>query len=261
MRVRDLLKTDFDYDVIIASGVGTRGDPFVIEPSDEATASLTQYRVLQGLGRGRREIWRVLSNGVYAEDHAARQWIEIETVHYTDTDIVTERRRLFFDISAVEGAPDAMETGTAWRSPALPFEAPYHLEWIHFDGVTVNADPRAPVDVSLFYSGIGAKATVYVYEGTVPSDADPAVSRDEELRRACQRVESQYPEATDPWRVQHAGALALRYYLIGETLSVVGVARRAGYFLKLRLTFTDDLKMRELMTAVVQRLALVAEAF
>ena len=70
-------------------------------------------------------------------------------------------------------------------------------------------DPRIPIwralsdlyldtDVSLFYSGIGAKATVYVYEGSAPLEADSERSRDEELRRACELVESQHAQASDP---------------------------------------------------------------
>jgi hypothetical protein len=38
-------------------------------------------------------------------------------------------------------------------------------------------------------------------------------------------------------------------------MTVVGVALHGPYFVKVRLTYFDDLKMRELMTASLQRLA------
>ena len=254
MLFKDRLKADFDYDVRIASGAGSRADPFVVEPCTAAEASLTQYKVLQGLGRGRREIWRLADTGAENGAHSTYQGIGIEAVEYTDTEIITERRRIFFDIAAVEGRPEPLATAVAWRSPQLKFDAPFHLEWLHLDSINNNAAAGEPLDVSLFYSGIGAKATLHVYQGRAPANLDPELLRNEELVVASEQLEAHQPKAKDPWGIQHAGSLALRYYILKNDLTAVAVARKDYCFVKLRLTFFDDLKMRELMTAVTQRL-------
>ena len=61
MNLKEALKADFGIEVKIAGSSGGREDPFVIEACAAAEAVRSQLDLLRGLGRGRRELWRLLA--------------------------------------------------------------------------------------------------------------------------------------------------------------------------------------------------------
>jgi hypothetical protein len=178
----------------------------------------------------------------------------------TSAQIISETRALYFHVSRVDGVPDAGVPFIEWTDPRARFCAVSQIGWLHFDGAINNSQDEAALDTSLFYSGAGAKAAIYVYGAIDRSPGEAALNecRAEELRSICSQVHATHRNAETPWPVQLAEPFALQHFLIGEDISVVGVAILGQHFLKLRLTYFDDLKMRGLMSDTVRELARLA---
>lgn len=260
MNLRDALKADFGIDVLVERGSGRQDDPFVIEPCCAADATRTQLDLLRGLGRGRRELWRLLTAETARDIGPAMQRLRIETVSFTENEIISETRALYFDVSRVDGTPDASLPLIEWADPRTTFSAVSQIEWLHFDRAITNSQEGDALDVALQYSAIGAKATIYVFGSAVtPSQEFPlAELRAKELEKVCWGVGNQYTQATAPWPAQVVEPFAFQHFLIGEDMSIAGVAVLGSHLLKLRLTYFDDLKMRELMGQAVGALCSLA---
>lgn len=248
MNIRDRIRLDHGIDVRISAGSGRREDPYVIEDCSAAEAALTQMQLLRGLGLGVGNLWRIIE-WLPCDAGAATEVIRIETVRFTEDEIETTTRGLYFDTRAVTGQPHALHPLISWRGPSDAPVLPFELGWLHFDKALHNATPDA-VDETLFYSAPGAKASVYIYsrqaEGRVGE-------RDAELARVAAMAFK--TGMKDPWPVIESGTFALKYFLSEEDLSLVGVANYGPHFIKVRLTYIDDPKMREMMSATVGALS------
>ena len=258
--LRHTLKADYGIEVLVDSGSGLRDDPFVIEPCSAADATRTQLNLLRGLGRSRRELWRLLQVETIREVAPAVQCLGIETVKFPPNEIISEKRAYHFDVSRVDGVPFAGVPLIEWTDPRTTFSAVSQIGWLHFDGTIDNGQDNHALDISLQYSALGAKATISVY-GSVNQSLEerlPEDNRAKELQSVCSQVQMMYGNAKAPWPVHLIEPFALQAFLIGEQLSVVAVAVLGQQFLKLRLTYFDDLKMRELMYETVHELARLA---
>ncbi|MBN9601094.1 MAG: hypothetical protein J0G28_15660 [Afipia sp.] len=257
MTIREALKADFGIDVLIRGGSGRIADPFVIEPCSSRYATRTQLNLLRGLGRGRQELWRLLESEAVPEVVSTIQKLRIETVAFTQDQIVSEVRSLYFDVSHVDGTPDASAPLIEWSDPRIAFCAPSQIGWLHFDGTIDNSQGDAILDTSLLYSALGAKAAIYIY-GAADGRMEGASSseiRERELQLVCNQVLAAHPDAKTPWPVHVAEPFVLQHFLIGEDMSIAGIAMLGSHCLKLRLTYSDDLKMRELMLNTIAELA------
>src|SRR5262245_27599504 len=107
MNLRDGLKADFGIDVLLERGIGLRDDPFVIEQCSSAEATRTQLNLLRGLGLGRRELWRLFLAEPAPEVGPAIQRLRINAVLITQEQVITQTRAYYFDVSRVDGTPDA----------------------------------------------------------------------------------------------------------------------------------------------------------
>lgn len=259
MSLRDALKADFGVDVLVNGGSGRCNDPFIILPCSAAEAVRTQLVLLRGLGRGRGELWRLVQAEPVAGFAPAQQRLRIETVAFTHNEIISETRTYYFDVSRVDGTPNAQARVTAWADPRTSFAAPAQIGWLHFDAVIDNGQDTSAFDVSLFYSGLGAKAAIYIYGFHDPlQHVSSEERRANELQRVCNQVFGSHPDAKMPWPIREVGPFTLQHFLIGKDLSVAGVAINGSHYLKLRLTYFDDPKMRELMSITVDELARVS---
>jgi hypothetical protein len=248
MKLRERLKADFGIDVRIASGNGLQADPFVIEACSVDEATQTQLDLMRGLGMGRNELWRILDAELLRGGNAPIQRLRIETVTFTPDQVITESRAYHFDLSSVKGLPTPESPRPAWSYPTSRFAADHQIGWLHFVKAVDNRPDDGRFDFSLVYSGRGAKATLYVYEPELPSTSLPGASRALlELQSVCEQVKQLQPAAETPWPIATAEPFLLQHFLIGDDLSIAGVCDLGAHFLKLRLTFTDDPKMRELM--------------
>lgn len=215
-----------------------------------AEAALTQLQLLQGISRGRGELWRIL-DWTHCEIGSATEQISIETVRYSKTEIEAMERIVYFDARAVAGAPHVLHPMACWRGPAGSPILPFELGWLHFNKVIENATATEGLNQTIKYGGAGAKADVYVYEIV---DGDGKSARDAELQRATAAVLEVNPKAEDRWPVAELGPFAIKSFLSSEDLTLLGVAVCASYYVKVRLTFLDDSKMRKLMNSTLNAL-------
>ncbi|MCS6806854.1 MAG: hypothetical protein NZ823_17150 [Blastocatellia bacterium] len=239
MNVRELIKRHQGIEIRVSAGSGSRDDPYVLEKCDVQEAALTQMNLLRAIGRGLGELWRIVE-WAPCSIGSANELIRIDTVRFTQMEIETMTRAVFFDTRAVAGAPHRLHPLICWRGPAGTPVLPYELGWLHFDKVLDNARSGESFDQTIQYSGAGAKAAVYVYKRSG--------ARVAELERAATIILNLNPGIVDPWPVVEVGPFAVKSFLLGKDLTMLGVAVCDSYFVKVRLTFEDDLKMRELMT-------------
>lgn len=251
MNIRELLKRDHGIDIKVSKGTGTRDDPYVVDNCSDVEAALTQVQLLRGITRGLGELWHIVE-WKPCDIASATEVIRYNAIRYTQTQIETTTRSAYFDTRAVAGAPYLLHPLTAWRgppgSPILPFE----LGWLHFNKA-INKSPSAGIlNQTVLYSGAGAKASIYVY---VRTDDNVEGAHHLELKNDLAVMRQRNPKLDDPWPVFELGPLAMKFLLSGSDMTVVGVAVSGTYFVKVRLTFLDDLKMRELMNATLSALA------
>jgi hypothetical protein len=83
----------------------------------------------------------------------------------------------------------------------------------------------------------------------------PGEIRDRELQWVCQEVQAHLAAAQAPWPAHTAEPFAFQYFSIDDSLSVAGVAVLGGQFVKLRLTYFDEPKMREVMGETIRELS------
>jgi hypothetical protein len=258
MNLRQLLKRDFGIEVLVQGGTGLADDPFVIEPCSAMDARRTQLNLLRGLERGRGELWRLLQAEPVAP---AVQRLRIKTVLFTRDEIISETRRYYFDVSQVDGVPDAAAPFIEWEDPRTTFSATYQIGWLNFDRATLNNQSKDVLDTSLHYSSVGATATIYIYESADPFtwERSPVECRAKELESVCDEIRAIQPNLEAPWPVQIAEPFAFQAFLSGEDMTIAGIALLGRLFLKLRLTFFDDPKMRELMQETIQDVVRLAQ--
>ncbi len=174
-------------------------------------------------------------------------------LRFADKEIISETRALYFDITAVEGVPDAGVPVVEWSDVQTGFAAFSQVGWLHFDKAIDSAAGKSHLNTSLLYSGLGVKATLYVYVSKFA--LSPIEAREQELTAACSLVQLAHPSAEMPWPTLPSGPFALQYFLIRDDLSVVGIAALGPHVLKLRLTYFDDPEMRKLMNATILEFA------
>jgi hypothetical protein len=246
MSLRDRFKQDHGLDVRIDRGSGTRGDPFVLDACGEADAALGQLHLLRCVGRGLGQLWRIVE-WLPTELGSATEVIRVESVTFTETQIVTETRGVYFDTRAVDGSPRTRHPLQVWSGPGGVLTLPYELGWLHFDQSMDNAAAgEARFDQTVMFSGQGAKAAVYVYG---PAAGDAVAEAEAEFERAAATAKAGGVE--DPWGVFRVGPFAAKFLLTGPDMTVVALAVQGDHFVKVRLTHFDDRKMRELMRATL----------
>lgn len=248
MNIRELLKRDHGIDIQISRGIGRRHDPYVVDQCSAADCALTQVRLLRGLGRGLGELWRIIEwKG--CDFGSATEIIYIEAIRFTPEQIETVTRSIYFDTRAVTGTPHSLHPLTSWRGPPGSPRLPYEMGWLHFDKV-VNGDSSSETfDQTILYSGVSAKASIYVYERPVGGDG---ATRDAELERVSAIILN--PKLEDPWPKVEMGPFAMKFFLSDSNMTAVGVAVSGQYFIKARLTYLDDLKMRGMMNFTLKAL-------
>lgn len=249
MNIKELLKQDQGIEVRISAGTGHRDDPFLVEKCTTEESALTQVQLLRGIARGRDELWRIKEWGA-CDAGSATEAIHIEALWFTPAQVLTETRDIYFDTRAVTGNPYSLHPLTSWQGPPGTLTLPYELGWLHFDEVLNNTHSTETFDQTIHYSCPGAKASIYVY---AKSDSDAEIARITELKRASDILLNS--ELEDPWPVVEIGSLAMKFFLSSSNITAVGVAVSGSYFVKLRLTFIDDPKMRELMNSTLMTLS------
>jgi len=231
---------------LIAGGTGTRVDPFRIRACNADLAADAQVWLLRDLGIARRWFWRTLRWDA-ASDRNGLNSVLIETVEFTPDSAVTTQLRIFFDISAVEGNYIAPSPFAVVRECPPPLTLPVELAWLHFDGARNNLEESATTDISFFYSGPAARASVYLYEKSPRSR-----TRQDELKGVVSAIQSD--QLSDPWPEADLGPFLTKFLLAGQDMTIAAVADLDPYFIKLRITHADEPKLRQMMGDVLRAL-------
>ncbi len=259
MTISETIKADFGLDVLIQSGNGTRAEPFVLEPCTAEVATAAQLNFLKGLGLGRREIWRLKAVENIRTQSANVQKVTIETVSFTDTQVISERRSYYYDLCNVDGIPDVANPPPIWFNKQVGIAAPPQIGWLHFDKQIDHSRGTGELNTSLQYSGLGSKLALYFNKNpnTLPGEP-PAERMGAEFNFSCGDVVRVNPDAEAPWPPFEFGPFLGTFFLIDQQLSLVAVTCRGDYFIKIRHTFFDDPKMRELMQQTTDELIDIA---
>lgn len=240
MDVREFLRKDQGIDFRIEGGVGTRDDPYSLEAMTARDAAQECLQVIRAIERGLGENWRTLGWAA-VQDGLATDVVRVEAIKFTETQVFTTTRNMYFDLSKVASSIQEALPLVAWKHEDAGTTLPYELGWLHYDRSTVNTEDGK--DVSVFYGAPGCKCTISVYPRTrQPGHQQTAL---EALEAVVTAIE--IPDLKDPWPVQQAGPMVMKYLLSGEDLTMAGVMELDSYFLKIRLTHVDDPKLRELM--------------
>lgn len=250
MVIREMLKRDFDIDVLISTGTGRQADPYVIDECDEEDAAFTQMQCLRGINRGLGYLWKIVEWSPCDDDIEV---IRIETVQFSDSEIEIVTRAIYFDTSAVAGTPYVRFPLIVWCGPAEAPMLPYEIGWLHYDRTFDNSTSTSVFDQTIQYSAQGAKASMYVY------GRDSGTSKNSELERVVSVMNMS--GIVHSWPVINFGPFVLKSFLSSEEITAVGIADVGPYFVKFRLTHFDGPKIREMMKETLQVFAGLVEQF
>jgi hypothetical protein len=257
MNIRELIKQDQGIDISISGGNGDRDNPFVVDAGIAAKSAYTQMQLINAISSGLGRLWRIKS-WESVNNGNANEVIHIETLQFDSDTIVTETRAIYFDTHSVDGAPHLLQPLIVWKGPPGTLFLPYELGWLHFNGVINNSEPGGEFDQTIQYRGSGANAnihaSIHVYERSYAAEEG---ARYAELNNVCNYIIDD--ETIDPWPVKDIGPFAMKFLLAGENITVAGVAVSGNYFIKIRLTHLDDLKMREIMNVTLSSLIQYAD--
>jgi len=249
--IRELFKRDHGIDIKVSTGNGTSDDPYVVDNCSDVAAALTQVKLLRGITRVLSELWHIVE-WKPCDIGSATEVIRYNAIRFTQTQIETTTHTAYFDTRAVVGAPYLLHPLTAWRGPPGSPILPYELGWLHFDKAINNSPSAEKFDQTVLYSGAGARAGVNI---TVRTDDNVKGVHHAELKNVVAMMRQLNPKIDETWPVFELGPFAMKFLLSGSEMTAVGVAVSGTYLVKVRLTFFDDLKMRELMNWTLSALA------
>ena len=238
MELRRRLLADFGKDLPIAGGIGqSQHDPIVLTTTDCSSASATIVDVVKCIYGALGWYWQIVQWDVQPDLDRIEK-VSVTVKYALETDVVTERRNLYFDVSHVRGRSLGAQALPTVELPLTPkVKVPLQIGWFHFDDLIDNrcVDPR--LGLSLAYSAPQAKMTIYAYESANGQGAGFDAGQDirHEYQKAIADFESFNPDA-EPLREYTHGSAIFKAYDVDEAFSIVLVAPLGPLFLKLRLT-------------------------
>lgn len=243
MSLQAQLKADFGKDLPISGGLGqTVLDPIKVVAADRDLASVTMLDVMRCIYGSLCWHWQVVQ-----WDTASAETDHIEKVtalvkHARGMDVITERRSLYFDLSAVKDGTAGRHTIPIVRLP-LPtrMNLPRQIGWFHFDGLIDNTAVSRGLGVSVAYSAPHAKMTIFVYDkglrDSIQTDPDGCAKL--EFEQAVLEFESMTSEAIVIHEQEERG-VRIRLFETEGVTHAVAMAPFNGYFFKLRMTQEDS---------------------
>lgn len=243
--IKDLLKQDFGMELDIAGGTGqSNSDPIYVLSQSEQDASLTEYLVLRGIGKGLGIHWRTISVSFVPGMKVIQR--KIETKEVTVTEIITKVVNYYFLRKNLELDNEKINSRhIIYFDKEINIEFPYELSWLHYDGITdYSEQDRNDLGYSLAYGAPGIKATVYVYP-KVHADTERDVL-ELELDSAIAEIKSTYgdDEIEHDWGGAVSEVDHIYYAYMpkhdSEESSLILIMMKGGGFVKLRYSFIDD---------------------
>jgi len=244
--IKEMLYRDFGYELNIGGGSGqSKLDPMTVNASTPEQASNSELLVLRGLVRGRGIFWHLLESNVIEVDGRHLVQRKIETKEFTKNQIITQTENYYFERSkAPIYSGQRLPIDIAHTDENIGLSFPSEIGWLHFEEI-VDYEIRQPgLGYSLAYNAPGFKATVYVYpilERVPEHDAELKSAIDDYVSlNGNDSVEHHWGGSTDEYQSS--------FYFIPKgsrkELSGVTVIKCVNHFVKIRVTFYDDLEIR-----------------
>src|SRR3712207_1491114 len=150
--IRDQIRQDFGYDLLIAGGIGTRQDPLQIVASNAQEAFQTQILFLRAVNTTLRRFWRILSHETVPGPQGRILYqLRTETKEITRSEIVTQTNAHYFvfSLAGESSAPERTWFVYIDRSTNLKF--PYEIGFVHFDKAIDNEKVQMGAGCTLQY--------------------------------------------------------------------------------------------------------------
>lgn len=265
MSIKDFLFGDFGFDLPISGTfpeLGMRTNPIVIHSSDATKIVETMYLTVHGMNLGLSRAIAAASTsemplGVLWRPHP-EQWVEyhpkeqlysirFERKALKEDEIDNQIIRYYFKLSDFYGAMapriDRMDF------PSVSFGSirlPVSIGWLHHhQAKTVDyakKNDRPDLGMGFAYEAIGISATVFVYP--VPAGMEQS---EDTLAAAFEQSASEVETLNDNIKAwpdrEPSDGFRERAWMMGEAAeraTVLGMGIVGGYFVKYRLTWTQD---------------------
>ena len=230
---------DFGRDLPITGGFGqSPHDPIVLTTLDSSVASDTIVDVLKCIYGTLGWHWQIVQWDSAEPGAGFVEKVSVTVRYALETEVVTERRSLYFDVSHGKGRSQGAHTIPTVLLPLDPkVNMPRQIGWFHFDECIDNRHVDSRLGISAAYSAPQSKMMIYAYD-TGDGRADEAGSNERtrlEYQKAIADFDSFNPTA-DPLREYTHGGAFFKAYDVGEAFSIVLVAPLGPLFLKMRLT-------------------------
>lgn len=244
------------------TGQGTLSEPFIFTDCSNGDTSKVEFTLLQEKLSRPDRFWRVLTREALT-DNSTTYKLEVELLEFGEKEISSFILPFYFRNQSTSALSRPLASVIGWSGQKGAPELPYQIGWMHFRSSTDNVAGGLSTnhfDQTIWYEGGDTRANVYVY-AISESTEQPLGSelRMREFERAIDQMRSANKNVEEPWPPFDVGAMRVQYFIVGDALTVVGLGISGKYFVKIRLTFLDDLKVRELMAEFVSGVASTIE--
>lgn len=166
MSLKEQFLADYGKDLPIDGGSSQALlDPIKLTTADSDLASMTMLEVMRYTYGALGWYWQVVQWDLVPNGADNVERVTVLTKHELGTDLVTERRNLYFDMSSICDRADRPRTIPMVRLPVQrKMSLPWQLGWFHFDRLLDNSAVDPGLGVSVAYSAPRAKMMVYVYD-------------------------------------------------------------------------------------------------
>ena len=242
--LRERIKADFDIDLPITGGSGTREAPFLVEAPDAQEATRIQAALMRCQGIAREEAWRWLGQDPVPHD-TDLVLLRVERVIFDESQVVTETSRYYFRWSLEV----PLDSAATLPSPAGILDGysgiyfPYELGWMHLTTSTDHEVSQPGLGVGIEYGGLGIKGTLFAYDLGEPVLRSDQSRLDGEFLATVQGITKSVPDAVviQSDRIcDSTGEPRWLLALLGmpdELLSAVVVGTKHDRFIKARITW------------------------
>ena len=244
--LRELLLADLSTDLPIRGGSGNKAAPIVVTSPDLQAAVDVQMQVLRRLGAGRRVAWRLTEQEVLAPEQKTVR-AAIETVAFTDQEVVTQQEELYFVLEALpaNATTTSLPAPSGFVDPRSGVRIPYQLGWLHLSGATDNEPDSPGLGWTVAYDALALRGTVYVYDQRARLTSDDVESERviEEFRTAVRDALGVNPGVEIKHQAMFRDPSGRGRCLLaildvpGDSMSAVLLSARNGCFVKARVTF------------------------
>lgn len=243
--LRAMLMRDFGKDLLISGGYGnSAADPIVLTAQSAHDASWTEMEVAKCIYGQLGWHWKLVERVKVNSPQGALEKFSCEVRYAEGTNLVTETRNFYFDVSQVnlENSQTTPVCGVNLGAD-IGIGLPYQLEWLHFDSLTDNEADHAGLGVTVGYSAPNTKFTLYFYnKGNTEIDGYSQPEKIEnEFQSVCSGLLTVNPNAVMIAENSQIN-LMIRSFSIESAYSVVALSTLRNHFFKLRATI-DSLNL------------------